>query len=185
VSITVLWFALTELILLGVRLLLVACRVITRVVAVRRGVHVRHFLLLLVLLEASLIKVFMSHRRLGPRLKAVLVPWSHVKLSFLVRIGQLTETFLIKVIQLSMLIQGTLQVHWGALHRGLTIYYGRILTCPLMFGDTIRACIYDIGIISHAILRVMVAEGRCFHIIAKVIVGVLPVPSNEFRVCML
>lgn len=184
-SITVLWFALTDLVLLGVRLLLVAGRVITRVVAVRRGVHVRHFLLLLVLLEASLIEVFMSYRRLGPTLKGVLVPRSHVKLSFLVRIGQLTVTFLVKVIQLSMLIQGTLQVHRGALHRGLTIYYGCILTCPLIFGDTIRACIYYICIISHAILRVMVAEGGCFHIIAKVIVGVLPVPSYEFRVCML
>jgi hypothetical protein len=75
---------------------------------VRGCVHVRHFLLLLVLLEASLIKVFMSHRRLGPWLKAVLVPRSYVKLSFLIRIGQLTEAFLIKVIQLSMLIQGTL-----------------------------------------------------------------------------
>jgi hypothetical protein len=182
-SITVLWFALTELILLGVRLLLVARWVITRVIAVRRGVHVRHFLLL-VLLEASLIEVLMSHRRLGSRLEAILVPWSDVKLSFLIRIGQLTITFLIQVIELSMLIQGSLQVDWGALHGDLTIYYRRILTCPLIFGYTIGACIDGIGVTSHAMLRVMVAEGGRFHIVAKVIVRVLPVPSNEFGVCV-
>jgi hypothetical protein len=132
---------------------------------VRRGVHVRHFLLL-VLLESSLIEVLMSNRRLGPRLEAILVAWSDVKLSFLIRIGQLTIPFLIQVIELSMLIKGSLQVHWGALHVDLTIYYRCIMTCPLIFGYTIGACIDGIGVISHAILRVMVAERGCFHIVA-------------------
>jgi len=132
---------------------------------VRRGVHVRHFLLL-VLLESSLIEVLMSNRRLGPRLEAILVGRSDVKLSFLIRIGLLTIPLLIQVIELSMLIKGSLQVHWGALHVDLTIYYRSILTCPLIFGYTIGACIDGIGVISHAILRVMVAERGCFHIVA-------------------
>ena len=148
----------------------------------RRGVHVRHFLLLM-LLEASLIEVFMPHRRLGPSLIAILVSRSYVKLSFLNRIVQLAVSLLVQVVQLSMLIQVALQVHWCAMHGHLTIYYGRILTCPLIFGYTIRACIDDIVVVSHAILRVMVGEG--WSIIAKVFVGVLPVPSNELRVCML
>jgi hypothetical protein len=138
-----------------------------------------------VLLEASLIEVFMSHRRLGSSLIAILVRRSHVKLSFLTRIGQLTVSLLVQVVKLSMLIQGALQVDWCALHGHLTIYYRRILACPLIFGYAIRACIDNIVVVSHTILRMMVAEGWCFHIIAKVFVGVLPVPSNEFGVCML